>query len=109
MRIDFDKDPELAKRWLVLDAETGEPIEHVAWANDSAAQYAVYQIRPKTFNDPPHADLRIRDMAGNFALRVKSGQIELVDQSVDPFKATLLEFLDDPDIVGKLKRKLNIR
>ena len=40
MKFDFLADPALAERFAVVNAETGEPIEDVAWADDEAGAYA---------------------------------------------------------------------
>lgn len=103
MRVDFLTDPALAERWAVIDAETGEPVEDVAWADPEAGIWATIKKRPRTMSDPPGVDLLIRSENGNFALTIHRGAIELVDRMVSPLKGELLALLDDPDVVAKIK------
>jgi hypothetical protein len=100
MRLDFLADPALAERVIVVDAETGEPIENLAWADDETGVYATIKQRPRTMADPKNADLRVKSPDG-FALQIHTG--EFVDRAVNPFKAELMALLDDPDVVAKLK------
>jgi hypothetical protein len=102
MRLDFLADPALAERVIVVDAETGEPIENLAWADDETGVYATIKQRPRTMADPKNADLRVKSPDG-FALQIHTGEIEFVDRAVNPFKAELMALLDDPDVVAKLK------
>jgi hypothetical protein len=108
MRLNFERHPELAQRWVVVDADSGDPIEDVAWADSTAGTYGIYRMRPRTFSDPPSADLRLRDENGKPLITAKTGAVEFVDQSADPLKAHMLALLDDPDVIAKLKRRLSL-
>lgn len=102
MRLDFLADPTLAERYLIVDADAGEPIEHIAWADPETGTYAVVKQRPKTFRDRPNADLTVtRDGAPVLVERV--GAIEVIDKTISPFKAELLALLDDPDVAAKVR------
>lgn len=103
MRLDFLAQADLAERWAIIDAESGEPIEDVAWADSELGVWATIKKRPRTMSDPPGADLRIRSENGNFALTIHRGTIELVDRMVSPFKAEFLALLDDPEVVAKIR------
>jgi hypothetical protein len=107
MRLDFLTDPTLAERWAVINTETGEPIEDLAWADADSGIYATIKRRPRTMSDPPGTDLRIRSENGNFALNIHRGSIELLDRTESPFKAEMLALLDDPDVIAKLRTILN--
>lgn len=107
MRLDFLADPALAERVTVIHADTGEPIEDLAWADDEAGVYATIKRRPRTMTDTANADLRIKDAVGGWALQIHTGVIEFVDRMVSPFKAELLALLEDPDVVAKIRATLN--
>jgi hypothetical protein len=107
MRLDFVADPALAERIIVVDAETGEPIEHVAWADDETGVYATIKHRPRTMADPLNADLRIKTPDGH-AHQIHIGAIEFVERT-ETFKAELLALLDDPDVVAKIRQLLLVR
>jgi hypothetical protein len=103
MRLDFLVDPTLVARWAVVDADSGEEIQDVAWADPESGIYATIKKRPRTMGDPSGIDLRIRSDNGNFALAIHRGQIELVDRYANPLKAEFLALLDDPDVIAKIK------
>jgi hypothetical protein len=103
LRLDFQAVPSLAERYAVLDAETGEPIEDIAWADDETGTYATIKKRPRTITDPQVADLRIKSADGRFALQIHRGAIEFLDRAVSPFKAELLALLDDPDVIAAIR------
>ena len=102
MRLDFLADPALAQRVVVIDAETGEPIENIAWADDETGVYTTIKQRPRTMADQPNADLRVKSPNG-FALQIHNGAIEFVERTANPFKAELLALLDDPDVAAKIR------
>ena len=108
MRVDFLADPALAERWSVIDAESGEPIEDLAWADSELGIWATIKKRPRTLSDPPGTDLRICSENGNFSLTIHRGAIELVDRTVSPLKGELLSLLDDPDVISRLRAILQI-
>ncbi len=91
-------------KFEVIDVETGEEIEHIAWADDAAGKYAVFATRGRTLADAKDADLRLYDSDGNPKVRDREGEIEIVDLSVNPFKAPLLALLDDPDVKAAVIR-----
>jgi hypothetical protein len=103
MRVDFLADPALAAQWAVVDADSGEEVADVAWADPEAGVYATIKKRPRTMGDPPGIDLRIRSENGNFALAIHRDAIELVERNVSPLKAEFLALLDDPDVIAKIK------
>ena len=105
-RIDFMSDEAVAERFEVILAETGEPIQDVAWADPEAGIYATVKSRQRTMSDPPGVDLRIRSETGNFALKVHRAEIELIDRKANPLKAEFLALLDDPEVIAKLKHAL---
>ncbi len=106
MQVHFIADPEAAGRYQVIDLESGEEIEDVAWADDDIGEYHVILLRGRTLADAADVDLRIRDKNGGFKVKACQGEIEIIDRAVDPFKESLLALLDDPDVVEKLRQVL---
>jgi len=98
MRIDNSDMEEFPGKLEVIDLETGEEIENIAWADDGTGECYVFRTRARTLADAPDADLRLGDGPGSFKVKIHKGGIKIVDLSVDPFKAPLLALLDDPEI-----------
>ena len=105
MQIDFLKNPEAAGRYQVIDLESGEDIEGVAWADDDTGNHTVFLTRSRTLDDAADVDLRIVDKSGAFKVKACQGEIEIVDLAA-PLKAPLLALLDDPEVVEKLRQVL---
>ena len=106
MRVDFMMDAEAAGRYQVVDLESGEEIENVAWADDDTGEYKVILLRGRTLADASDVDLRVKAKNGGFKVKACQGEIEIVDRAENPFKEPLLALLDDPDVVEKLRRVL---
>jgi hypothetical protein len=105
MRFDFLADPTLAERYVIADAETGEPVEHIAWVDTDAGTYATVKQRPRTFRDRPGTSLDVtRD--GAPVLITETRPVDVIDKTVSPFKAELLALLDDPDVAAKVREIL---
>ncbi len=106
MRVDFIAEPEAAKRYQVIDLDSGEEIENVAWADDEAEAYGVFRMRGRTMSDGSDADLRLLDAAGHFKVDEEEGEIEIIDLAHNPLKGPLLALLEDPEVIAALKAKL---
>ena len=91
-----------AGKFEVIDLETDEEIKDIAWADDEAGKYGVFATRGRTLADAKDADLRLYDLDGNPKVTEREGDIEIVDLSVNPFKAPLLALLDDPEVKDKV-------
>ena len=87
-----------AGKFEVIDVETGEEIEDIAWADDDAGTYGVFAMRGRTLADAKDADLRLYDSDGNPKVTEREGEIEIVDLSVNPFKESLMAMLHDADV-----------
>ena len=98
--------PTTSERYEVIDLETGEAIEHIAWADDEAGTYGVFRTRPRTLDDAKDADLRLYDSDFKPKIDEHKGEIEIVDLAENPLKGPLLALLDDPEVVEKLRRML---
>jgi hypothetical protein len=98
--------PTTPERYEVIDLETGEAIDHIAWADEESDRYEVFRTRPRTLSDPPDADLRLYDSEGRPKVDAHEGNIEIVDLAENPLKGPLLALLDDPEVVAKLRRVL---
>ena len=105
MRIDNSDAEKFPGKFEVIDVETGDEIEHIAWADDEAGTYAVFATRGRTLADAENADLRLYDSQGNPKVIEHKGEIEIIDLSVNPFKAPLLALLDDPEVKDKVDQK----
>ena len=103
MRVDFTTDSEVSGRYEVIDVETGEEIENIAWADDEAGAYGVFRTRARTLSDAEDADLRLYHSDGKPKIDEHEGEIEIVDLSINPLKAPLLALLDDPEVAAKLR------
>lgn len=106
MRVDFIANPEFAERYLVTNAEDGEEIKDIAWADDEARRYARFRCRPRMLTDPKGADLRLRHPDGTFRLAEHNAEIQIEDLAVNPLKEALLALLDDPEVIAKLRALL---
>ena len=98
MQVNFITDPEAAGCYEVIDVETGEEIENIAWADDEAGGYGVFRTRGRTLSDAEDADLRLYHLDGKPKIDEHEGEIEIVDLSINPLKAQLLALLDDPEV-----------
>ena len=98
MRIDNSDMEEFPGKFGVIDLETGEEIEHVAWADDDTGECYVFRTRGRTLADASDVDLRLRDGPGSFKVKFHEGAIKIVDLSVDPFKESLMNLLRDSDV-----------
>ena len=98
-------------KFEVIDVETGEEIENIAWADDEAGTFGVFAMRGRTLADAKDADLRLYHSDGKPRINECKGEIEIVDLNVDPFKAQMMALLRDPDIrkavVGVIRDALN--
>lgn len=104
MRLDFQHNPALAKRYAVVDRETNEQVENVAWADAEVGEYGVYVTRTKTLQDRNDVDLRLRDTGGKLKVKNCQGDIEIVDLQESPWREDALLLLDDPEVRAKLRR-----
>lgn len=104
MQVNFITDPAAANRFEVVDQETGETIENIAWADDEAGEYHVFRIRARNLSDAKDADLRLRDRAGVFKVDEHEGEIQIVNLAENPMKAPLLALLDDPEVKAAVVR-----
>ena len=87
-------------RYDVIDVETGEEIENIAWADDDKGECYVFRTRGRTLADAPGADLRLGDGSGSFKVKIHEGGIKIVDLSENSFKVDLLTLLRDPDVAA---------
>ena len=104
MRVDFIANPDQADLYEVVDQESGEEIENIAWADDEAGSYGVFRVRGRTLADAKDADLRLLDKSGGFRVNEHKGDIQIVDLSENPLKAPLLALLDDPEVKAAVVR-----
>ena len=100
MRIQNSDAEKFAGRYEVVDVETGEEIENIAWADDETGTYGVFRMRGRTLADAKDADLRLRDRSGDFKITEEAGEIKIVDLSENPFKVDLLTLLRDPEVAA---------
>ena len=85
-------------KFEVIDVETGDEIEHIAWADDEAGTFGVFAMRGRTLSDYKDADLRLYHSDGTPRIIEGKGEIKIVDLSVDPFKESLMNLLRDSDV-----------
>ena len=106
MQVNFITDLDAAGRYQVVDLDSGEEIENVAWADEDAGVYHVFCMRGRVLADASDADLRLRDKDGDFRVKAYDGDIQIVDLAENPIKGPLLALLDDPEVVAKLRSVL---
>ncbi len=100
MRISNSDTEKFAGCYEVVDIETGEEIENIAWADDETGTYGVFRLRGRTLADAKDADLRLREKSGGFKITEYEGEIKIVDLSENPLKAPLLALLRDPEVAA---------
>jgi hypothetical protein len=104
MRVNFLEEPNAAEKFAVINPESDEEYERVAWADEEQSLVAVHVMRGRTMADRDGADLRLRRKDGTFELDVCHVPVRIVRRDESPWKATLLELLYDEDVQEQIRR-----